>query len=42
MHVSYAIDPGDQAFYFVRRLPVQSKIVPVRNWFQELKAAVGP
>jgi len=42
LHVSYAIDPGDQALYFVGRLPVQSKIMLVRNWFQELKAAVGP
>jgi len=43
LHTSYAIDPQDQAFYFVRRLPVTaSKIVLVRNWLQELKAAVAP
>jgi hypothetical protein len=43
LHVSYDIDPGDQAFYFVRRLSVApSKMVLVRNWFQELKAAVPP
>jgi hypothetical protein len=41
LHASYALDRNDQAFYFVRRLPVApSKIVLVRNWFQELKARV--
>jgi serine/threonine-protein kinase len=43
LHVSYDIDRGDQAFYFVRRLSVApSKMVLVRNWYQELKAAVPP
>jgi eukaryotic-like serine/threonine-protein kinase len=43
LHASYAIDPNDRTFYFVRRLPdAGSKIVLVRNWFQELKAAVPP
>jgi serine/threonine protein kinase len=42
-HAGYAVAPNDQAFYFIRPLPVaQSQVVLVRNWFRELKTQVRP